>query len=186
MPISSPVAGLADSKVSPETASTHSPPMKFLKSSLRSPRGESSDVGQAASGGRSTGTSPVRARRRSRIVALPPSSRPARRSGPRAGRRSPSRSGCPCSTRRACRRARLELPRDHAVDHPLIVRSVAVGARPAAMSGTTRPSSSTWAFHVRERRLELGELVPRARRAAPAGPHRARRGTGTRRSPRRR
>ena len=31
MPIVSPVAGLVLSKVSPEAASTHSPPMKFLK-----------------------------------------------------------------------------------------------------------------------------------------------------------
>ena len=31
VPISSPVAGLVLSKVSPEAASTHSPPMKFLK-----------------------------------------------------------------------------------------------------------------------------------------------------------
>ena len=34
VPIGSPVAGLVLSKVSPETASTHSPPMKFLKFSV--------------------------------------------------------------------------------------------------------------------------------------------------------
>jgi hypothetical protein len=34
MPIVSPFAGLVLSKVSPEEASTHSPPMKFLKEVL--------------------------------------------------------------------------------------------------------------------------------------------------------
>ena len=117
-PIVSPSAGLVLSKVSPDAASTHSPPIVVSKRRLRDGHCEGSRGRQegASVSGKVPG---IRGRRRSAYSACRRTRLRRAGRGLRGGRRSPSRSGCPCSTRPSCRRARASSSRrDDAVDHP--------------------------------------------------------------------
>ena len=158
-PISSPVAGLRLSNVSPPSAPTHSPPIKFWTVSRRvATRGESSPAAGYGLVDLTAGTCPECVR------AGGPRMRALRR---RRGRRSrwrvapraavddrPSRPGCPCSTRRACRTARPRAPAGRRNRSRLLIVGLGGGASPRALFagfvvrqlGTSRPAASSSAF----------------------------------------